>query len=1765
MDTFLPQRYQLQKYIGQFNNQHWFTAKDALHGGDVIWNLVIFEKLETSHFWQSLVTYYRSLVTWSQEVEKKFLIPYSDFGEIDLSTNLPICQQIQSFCPEILINKNLAVYFVTPQKNWKFLNEYRESPHSLTPQFVELLAALQELHDQEIILGNFSYNNIMFCNVPEGLCLAWHQVGIDITLDHQETRDDLYYLALVWFQTYTGEKTDVLNKYISQAKELHPINNTQSHLPSFNILEPLLSALRKCLAENPSERLSDAQEFWEMIESAYPQLHPNIPRRRFLLNAHWNLSDIEKNITDFFSQKNNEVFAQIWKCGSEIGPHIIRCAKALCKNLSLKKHQIIHWNCVPNRAFPLIEISDNLQSFVEENNINKVDTISSFLSFSYNNFNTNYYHIRQGIIQNLLNQPTILFISNLDLASPELWDYIKYLILNISTTKNSSYQFYIMITCTIEYSEAFDNFLLRLSEDNLTKNVVRIVEKRNFSYSDTQYFIAQSLGLSQAPEKFSQYISQITENNPLYVELVLKILIQKNFLYREQQTWCLAKAIEDLEVPKTLKEAIKEWLSLFSKDTLKILDWLIVAGWNLPWDLVCLGCSPLDREFLIFIELIRNNFLQKNGLLLATESLSINQYFQESRSHLKSSINRMIETIRQYQILPYRDILLADLLLLNHQNKSILIYCSKILSIFLKMGLESAANFWWEHWQKTEEMEQIIPESLREMITWGWNLQKYAFVHQSIEKINNWTKDGYLLTCMLQISRQERNYEVCNQYLKVLKQNLSEPSEFWQAIYYGLKAKVQFSQKLIEESSQSLSKGLAILQTWFAESEQKEICLNLYQYLLSDSIIECLVSRETYLQDGLNMACSLKNILLQLQFYFSLAWNQKYEGQYALALATLQKGLDLSQQHRFPQWQIRFLLEMIEVYCFLSAWKKATNLLNQLSILAKKEGLKNFRPWISLNKARIVFLQKQENFIATSEDLYRDAWDACKRYKTERSCQIIIMSELIRLLAYKNEQAALQVWGQARQEFEVESTPLRKIQINIAKLELDCGSEQPPALILEIGQETLNLIEKFHYSLYHYQVLFYIGSAYRANGNIAKSIEYFRLSLQLLETQISKLSPEIQETFVKNSILVEVKDIISHLTKDLSSDLNQLQSDKKDQTNAEMNSIYDIQEQIDSNKEQSSLDKKAQNEKSASNLKGITAKKKLSDITKPKSDKELESVLSDYRIVIEKQNFQEQRRQIERLKKLVEINQKLNSEHNVRKLLDIIMDTAIELTQAERGFIILAPQDKNKIEIEEKGVEIARNFEKEDIKNPHFEVSHSITENIIRTGIPILTKDATQDERFDGYRSVTELKLHSILAVPLRIKEKIIGALYLDNRFEKAVFSEDDKELLESFADQAAIAIENARLLTENLQKQEELKKNKDQIERLNQKLSAANMKLTQKIERREEELQEAKIILQRNQNELVEKFQYHNLIGRSSAMQEIFKILEKITDKNIPVQIYGESGTGKELVARAIHFSGCRKDKNFLSENCAALSDTLLASELFGHVKGSFTGAYTDKKGLFELADGGTLFLDEVGDMSPSMQANLLRVLENGVIRRVGGKDEIPIDVRIISASNKQLNDLVSKGIFREDLLFRLKVVEIIIPPLRERKEDIPILVEHFLHEFSQETKTQIRSIDKNALAILMHYTWPGNVRELRNTLYKVLSLNDDQELIAAHFKNLVNTANAKAIDFFSQELSVDDYARLFVENKQSQYNDSQLAKILGFSRKTLWEKRKKWNLFRP
>jgi two-component system response regulator HupR/HoxA len=322
--------------------------------------------------------------------------------------------------------------------------------------------------------------------------------------------------------------------------------------------------------------------------------------------------------------------------------------------------------------------------------------------------------------------------------------------------------------------------------------------------------------------------------------------------------------------------------------------------------------------------------------------------------------------------------------------------------------------------------------------------------------------------------------------------------------------------------------------------------------------------------------------------------------------------------------------------------------------------------------------------------------------------------------------------------------------------------------------------------------------------------------------------------------------------------------------------------------------------------------------------------------------------------------------------------------------------------------------------------------------------------------------------------------------------------------------------------------------------------------------------------NQLGSRYSYDSMIGKSKPMQDVYSMLDKIKNSESTVLVQGENGTGKELIARAIHFNSPRKDAAFVTVNCSAFNENLLDSELFGHVKGSFTGAIKDKKGLFEAADKGTLFLDEIGDMSPTMQVKLLRVLQNGALTPVGGTEVRTVDVRVVAATNKDLKEMVEIGTFREDLYYRINVINLVVPPLRNRKEDIPVLLDHFLARGCKEKSLPLKTFAKRAMEKIFDYPWPGNIRELENEVERLIVLSGEDprvpaELLSQRIRDFGENSKVQGVRVAGKlKDALEELEKTMIREglRRTNWNKSRLAKELGISRAGLIMKVEKYGL---
>ena len=495
-----------------------------------------------------------------------------------------------------------------------------------------------------------------------------------------------------------------------------------------------------------------------------------------------------------------------------------------------------------------------------------------------------------------------------------------------------------------------------------------------------------------------------------------------------------------------------------------------------------------------------------------------------------------------------------------------------------------------------------------------------------------------------------------------------------------------------------------------------------------------------------------------------------------------------------------------------------------------------------------------------------------------------------------------------------------------------------------------------------------------------------------------------------------------------------------------------------------------------------------------------------------------------RLETLFEVAKTINSIHELDPLLNRVMDLMLKNLKAERGFIMLKDINDNLEPV------IARNLDRENI-NKQDTISRSTIDDVFSSGQPLLLNRTPGDET--DRESVINFQITSIICAPLKSGNRVTGIIYIDSRAANQIFDNDDLEFLLSFSNLAAIAIENARLTG---------------------RLTDRNIYLQKQVEK---------------------SAGFANIIGRSSPMQKVFRMSESVAATDATVVISGESGTGKEILARAIHYSSPRKKARFIPIDCGSLPESLLESELFGHKKGSFTGAISDRNGLFEEADGGTVFLDEITNTTQNFQVKLLRVIQEGEFRRVGDVKSRKVNVRILAASNKDLKTEVAEGNFREDLYYRLNVVNIPLPALRERKEDIPILAEYFLENICQKMKVLKKTITPKAIDYMINFYWPGNVRQLENIIERMVIFSKGDSIdvvdlpqeIKSMFDNIPTENKTQfnipltKVELKTAKAQLD---RLFLTGimEQAEGNVMKAAKFSGIDRTQLHHMLNKFNL---
>lgn len=492
------------------------------------------------------------------------------------------------------------------------------------------------------------------------------------------------------------------------------------------------------------------------------------------------------------------------------------------------------------------------------------------------------------------------------------------------------------------------------------------------------------------------------------------------------------------------------------------------------------------------------------------------------------------------------------------------------------------------------------------------------------------------------------------------------------------------------------------------------------------------------------------------------------------------------------------------------------------------------------------------------------------------------------------------------------------------------------------------------------------------------------------------------------------------------------------------------------------------------------------------------------------------KREVQELLLLFEISQILDESMDLSQVVKPVLEAMSKHMGMMRGTITLLNRESGEIMIES-----AHGLSDAQKVRGRYRPGEGVTGKVVETGEPAVVPHISDEPLFldrTGARRDLDKKDVSFICVPIKLGNEVVGALSADRLFEEGVSFEEDVRLLSIIASMISQAV------------------------RLRQSL----------LEERHKLLEENS----RLQRQLKERFRPSNIVGNSKSMQLVYDLIAQVSKSDATVLIRGESGTGKELVAHAIHFNSHRSSASFIKVNCGALPESVVESELFGHERGAFTGAISTRKGRFELAHGGTIFLDEIGDLSPTTQIKLLRVLQEREFERVGGSVTIKTDVRIITATNRDLEGLIKENKFREDLYYRLNVFPIHVPPLRERKTDIPLLADYFVEKYSKANMKEVLRISTPAIDMLMSYHWPGNVRELENCMERAVLLSSDKVIHSHHLPPTLQTAQASGTSSTGAlDTTLDSMERdlLLDALKSSGGNKAKAARALGISERVM------------
>ncbi|TET35804.1 MAG: tetratricopeptide repeat protein [Planctomycetota bacterium] len=1290
-----------------------------------------------------------------------------------------------------------------------------------------------------------------------------------------------------------------------------------------------------------------------------------------------------------------------------------------------------------------------------------------------------------------------LLIEDIDSIDSFFREFLEYLLRTAALSSESRKAIGMLLCATcVDLKEPFPR--------ELTKKHSEQIAIRDFSIDETEALIDSMLRLGEQKAPFAQKVFSVTGGNPLFVEEVMKNLMEEGLVVKQEGIWLVET--EKAVFPNTLSSTLSRRLSRHSRQALNVLHALAALNRTVPIRILSQVVEAKDISTDI-AGLRKSQMIirRRNGYELSQPYLGQMLLSKMSRKTLKLLHNRIGNSIEKahasgidehIEEIAYHYLrgsekkkaiefgaLAAEELRKSYANEAV-IDCYRRMLLFLDKD-ESKKKF--EISMKLGEMFELIGQYEKARSTYMPLLRL-----KSPGKLQQAETYKKIADILFLTGQYDKALQTCNKALTNLEK--LKKSTRVLADIYNLIGNIDERKKNMVDAEVNLRKGLKIREK-IGDSVAIADSLNnlglLYTRIGDQTKATRCYQESLDLYKRIGDEGRIGTSLLNLGILF------EREGRYAKAAKHFARSLAI-QKKVGDKWRV--MISMINLGCVYIPMGDYI-----LALDCLEEGLKESR---EIDSSFGVV-----HCLANIGRAYLEIGDLDKAIECINN-----------VVEYSKEGLPVPVEGQA--SLDLGTTCLRRGRLEEAENHLLAALEKSDeAEDRRLNVETLLKLADMHHVKNSPDKCREV-----CEKALGKATKIGALDLQAwanlalgkcyeVETKLQQ-AKTLLENSLKTGRKLRLPDLIQNASYELAGVYRQLGKAKKSRELNEMaiNSVQKVAGKLDGQLKAAYLSAPIRNAIIEGTIQGKLPSKIETALPSVSKEKKKES------FVTKKKRPKEAGIEADALTRdgimlLGMVNRIINAGLDPDKMLNIALGTLIDITQAERGFIIL---------IDEQGRfshRVARNIQDEEIISADF--SRNIVERVIKTGRSQLIDDASGKKQFQQFQSVIKLNLRSVMCVPVKKDSSVIGVIYLDNTSLTKQFGENDRTLVEAFA----------------------------------QKI-AAPLRISLEHEK------QARIIEQL-QGQLQTKYQYENIVGKSKPMQDVFEVLDRVTPTDLNIYIYGDTGTGKELVAKAIHYNGPRKEKPFISVNCGAIPEPLLESELFGYVKGAFTGADKDKKGLFEVANGGTLFLDEIGNMSEAMQQKMLRVLQEKELRPIGSDELIKLDVRIISATNRDLMELVESKEFREDLYYRLRVAEIYLPPLRERREDISLLIDYFLEKYKKEKEIK-KELEPAAIDLLLNYDWPGNVRELENMM-QTLNLVEGSKI--THESVLANLPVQAETVFSPDRLKRDNLMPL--EELERDYiikvlqivdgNKSEAARILGIDRDTLRRKLKKYTASEP